>query len=75
MDERRLEQVQREHGDFGVLSVGAGEVAVLAEFQQQAEPKTSRPSLVAHQPPIVTDQRPRLDQLLGRPPLTHEPKP
>jgi hypothetical protein len=28
--QRRLEQVQREHGDFGVFAVGAGEIAVLA---------------------------------------------
>ena len=30
MDQGALEQVQREHGDFLVLAVGAGQVAVLA---------------------------------------------
>jgi hypothetical protein len=30
VDERELEQVQGEHGDLGVLAIGAGEVAVLA---------------------------------------------
>lgn len=30
MHQRRLEQVQGEHGHFGVLAVGAGERAVLA---------------------------------------------
>jgi len=30
VDEGGLEEVEGEHGDFGVLAVGAGEVAILA---------------------------------------------
>jgi hypothetical protein len=33
MDQRGLEQMQGEHGDLGVLAVGAGQVAALAVVQ------------------------------------------
>lgn len=39
----------------------------LEELQQQREPEPCRPGLVAHQSPVLTDQRPRPHQLIRLP--------
>ncbi len=43
----------------------------LEELQQQGEPEPGRPGLVAYQPSVVTDQRPRFHQLIRSPLALH----
>ncbi|WP_159850505.1 hypothetical protein [Nocardia sp. CY41] len=65
--------------DSGEAGVPAALDDIDTELTRRGYTRTSRwhgPKLTRRgQPPIVTDQRPRPDQLLNRPLPTHEPKP